>query len=75
MVLKYSLPIFQAGLLKAIREARFFPDPLVLREHCEALKRGGREREEALVRIREVDEWKAQWLKERAEDLAAEVKS
>jgi hypothetical protein len=70
MALNYGLPMFREGLLKAIRNSRFFPDPLDIREQCIALRRSEIMREDAKRISEEVGRWKQQWERERQEEPA-----
>lgn len=38
IALKYGLAMFQAGLSRVLRNSRFFPDPLDIREACWGLR-------------------------------------
>ena len=67
---KYGLPIFRDGLLKAIHESQFFPDPKVIRDYCAEIASGNRSRADAEKVIAAHDAMKAQWLKERAERMS-----
>ena len=70
MTEKYGLPIFRDGLLKAIHESQFFPDPKVIRDYCAEIASGNRSRADAEKVIAAHDAMKAQWLKERAERMS-----
>ena len=70
LALQFGLSAFQEALAKAIRSSHLFPDPLEIRELLHAKKRADSERAESQKILRQFDEWKAQWLRERAEDAA-----
>jgi len=67
---QFGLSAFQEALSKAIRSSRVFPDPLEIRELLHAKKRADSERAESQKILRQLGEWQAQWLRERAEDAA-----
>lgn len=70
LALQFGLPAFRDALSRVIRSSRLFPDPLEIRELLRAKKRADSERAESQKILRQFDEWKAQWLRERAEDAA-----
>ena len=74
MALKFGMVTFQAGLSKAIRESKFFPDPVDIRAHCEAIHREHLESAAAAREIRKVETWRQQWERERDEDIANGIK-
>jgi len=70
LALQFGLPAFQEALSKAIRSSRLFPDPLEIRDLLQAKKHADSERAKSQKILRQLDEWQAQWLRERAEDAA-----
>jgi hypothetical protein len=68
IVVKYGLVPFRDALSTAMRESDFFPSPNVIREWCESIAASRRNESSAERYIREQDEWKAQWEREREED-------
>ena len=74
MVAKFGLPAFTDALSKVIRSSKFFPDPMDIEAQCAATKREQYEASNAARYIREHDNAKAQWVRERAEDRMAEAK-
>jgi hypothetical protein len=75
LVIKYGMRRFAAALLRALREDVFFPDPLTIREHCQSIYRDEDSRKRATDYIQQHDADKAQFERERAEDLAAKINS
>lgn len=73
MALKYGIDHFRAALLRAIRRSEFVPSPAVIEEWCEALARDKGDRERGAKVVQDVDEWKAQWEREREEGLMVEL--
>lgn len=70
LTLKFGLQAFRDALSKAIRSSRFFPDPQHIRELLLAKKRADSAHAESQKFLRQQDEWKAQWQRERLEDAA-----
>ena len=66
--MKYDLRQFHQALSTAIRGNKFFPPPEEIREVIEAQAYSRRLEYQAQKAIREHDEAKAQWERERAED-------
>lgn len=73
MTLKHGLETFRDALLKALRESAFFPDPSVIRVHCEAIHL--RKFDDA-ERKRKNDEYEAkqQHMREHPEEYVTGVK-
>lgn len=67
MAVKYGMETFRDGLSKALRENRFFPSPQDIGDHCKAIRREKREREDTLKALREQEEWKVQCKREAQE--------
>ena len=70
LALKFGLEAFRDALSKAIRSSRFFPDPQEIRELLQAKKREAAAHAESRKLLRQMDEWKAQWQRERLEGAA-----
>ena len=68
LVLKFGLQPFRDALSKAIRSSRFFPDPQEIRDLLQVKKRDTAAHAESQKFLRQQDEWKAQWQRERLED-------
>ncbi|HSU19883.1 MAG TPA: hypothetical protein VLI45_09100 [Acidobacteriaceae bacterium] len=72
MVVRYKIEPFAAALSKVIRDrarAPFFPEPHEIEAELrsETSLRAGRKA------VTQIDAWKAQWLREREEDIAAGI--
>lgn len=68
LAMKFGMEAFRAALLRAVRESRFFPDPLDIEAHCAAAARERRERAEAQKLSDDLERWKAQCAAEAAEE-------
>jgi hypothetical protein len=68
IALRVGLKTFREGLWKALREADFFPSQKAIEERCMEIRRAEGDRHRAQEMIRQHDEAKAQWERERAED-------
>lgn len=68
MAMRFGLTMFRDGLSKAIRESEFFPDPTVVRAECVALSTAKAHEEGARSAIKIVDDARALWVRERAEE-------
>jgi hypothetical protein len=71
MVQRYGLEEFRGALLTVIQVSKFFPPPEDIREVCASRAYGQGMRRSAQKAIRELDEAKALWERQRAEDRAA----
>ena len=70
LALQFGLQAFRDALSKAIRSWRFFPDPLEIRDLLLAKKHADSAHAETQKFLRQQEDWKAQWLRERLEDAA-----
>lgn len=70
LTLRHGLERFRGGLLMAIEESRFFPDPVDVAQHCKALARTEHETASTQKHLREMDAAKMQWLREYLDDVA-----
>ena len=69
MILRFGVSLFRDALSKAV-DGKFFPTPDSIKEWCESLAETRRSETDAQKYLREHEEMKAQWERERAEDKA-----
>lgn len=70
IVVEFGMPAFRAALWRAICESDFFPGPKSIRNECELARRKERERARTTGYLTQLQQWKEQWERERAEDRA-----